>query len=138
MQVIKKSGQNYPNNVNRIQGDYEIRTFTNQRNPSPNLASSQNIGRSPISIYDQGNSESALGEMFYLEPNETNFRNAQNMSPLNDSRNMILRSPIEGNRNEIGSGGIINMSQRMNYSHAPRFQQNNIEDRKELIGEIIT
>jgi len=131
MQVIRRSGQNYPNNVNRIQGDYEIRTFTNQRNRSPNLASSQNIGRSPISIYDQGNSESALGEMFYLEPNETNFRNAQNMSPLNDSRNMILRSPIEGNRNEIGSGGIINMSQRMNYSHAPRFQQNNIEDRKE-------
>ena len=128
MQVIKKIGQKYPSNVNRITGEYEIKTFSgNQRNTSPLEASSQNVRRSPNRIYEQGNSESAFGEMIYLEPNEMNFRRGQNMSPLNDSHNMIIRSPNEG------TGGIINMQQRMNYNN-PRFQQNNIEEGKEAFS----
>ena len=128
MQVIKKIGQKYPSNVNRITGEYEIKTFSgNQRNTSPLEASSQNVRRSPNRIYEQGNSESAFGEMIYLEPNEMNFRRGQNMSPLNDSHNMIIRSPNEG------TGGIINMQQRMNYNN-PRFQQSSIEEGKEAFS----
>ena len=80
--------------------------------------------------YEQGTSES---EMIYLEPSETNFRRGQNMSPLNDSRNIIMRSPITQNvHNEYGSGGIVNMSQRINYSQIPRVQQTTMEiERKE-------
>ena len=105
MKIMKKNGQKYPNNLYRAGGEYEIKTFTaNQRNRSPiefpqNIT--QNIRRSPNRIYEQGTSESALGEMIYLEPNEINYRIGQNMSPLNDSRNMIMRSPNEINRNEI-------------------------------------
>ena len=95
MKVIRKSGQKNPINVNRVRGDYNIRTFTgnNPRNRSPYEKSTQNLKRSPNRIYGQGTSESALGEMFYLEPNETNYRRGQNMSPLNDSHNMVENSP---------------------------------------------
>ncbi len=130
---FRPSGQ--PNmNMNRVTGDYEIKTFTgNQRSRSPIEAYSQNYRRSPIRAYEQGTSESAQGEMIYLDPNDTNFRRGQNMSPLNDSRNIIMRSPVTQNiRNEYGSGGIINMSQHMNYSHIPRVQQATVEiERKE-------
>ena len=116
MQFRNPGQQNIINN-NRNQGDYEIRTFTgNQRTRSPIQGYAQNYRRSPMRIYEQGTSESGMGEMIYLEPNETNFRRGQNMSPLNDSRNMIMRSPIpQGVRNEYGNGGIINMSQKFNY-----------------------
>ena len=130
---FRNSGQ--PNmNVNRVTGEYEIRTFTgNQRSRSPIEAYTQNYRRSPMRGYEQGTSESGLGEMIYLDPNETNFRRGQNMSPLNDSRNIIMRSPITQNaRNEYGSGGIINMSQQINYSQIPRIQQTTVEiERKE-------
>ena len=132
MQFRNSGQQNI--NMNRETGDYEIRTFTtNQRSRSPIEAYSQNFRRSPIRAYEQGTSESAQGEMIYLDPNETNFRRGQNMSPLNDSRNIIMRSPVTQNiRNEYGSGGIINMSQHINYSQIPRVQQTTAEiERKE-------
>ena len=132
MQFRNSGQQNI--NVNRVTGDYEIRTFTgNQRSRSPIEAYSQNFRRSPMRAYEQGTSESAQGEMIYLDPNETNFRRGQNMSPLNDSRNIIMRSPVTQNiRNEYGSGGIINMSQHINYSQVPRVQQTTVEiERKE-------
>ena len=127
MQFRNSGQQNI--NVNRVTGDYEIRTFTgNQRSRSPIEAYSQNFRRSPMRAYEQGTSESAQGEMIYLDPNETNFRRGQNMSPLNDSRNIIMRSPVTQNiRNEYGSGGIINMSQHINYSQVPRVQQTTVE-----------
>ena len=123
---FRNPGQQNMNN-NRIPGDYEIRTFTgNQRSRSPIQAYTQNYRRSPNRIYEQGTSESGMGEMIYLEPNETNFRRGQNMSPLNDSRNIIMRSPItQGVRNEYGNGGIVNMSQRLNYFQNQRTQQGN-------------
>ena len=120
---FRNSGQ--PNmNINRVTGEYEIKTFTaNQRSRSPIEAYSQNYRRSPMRPYEQGTSESGLGEMIFLDPNETNFRRGQNMSPLNDSRNIITRSPITQNmHNEYGSGGIVNMSQH-NFSQMPRVQQ---------------
>ena len=129
---IRFSGQQ--NNMNRVTGDYEIRTFTgNQRSRSPIEAYSQNVRRSPMRAYEQGTSESAQGEMIYYDPNDNNFRRGQNMSPLNDSRNIIMRSPVTQNiRNEYGSGGIINMSQHINYSQIPRVQQATVEiERKE-------
>ena len=123
-------------NNNRMQGDYEIRTFTgNQRNRSPMQPYAQNYRRSPMRIYEQGTSESGMGEMIYLEPNETNYRREQNMSPLNDSRNLIMRSPItQGVRNEYGNGGIVNMSQQLNYLQNQRSQKksNDIEGREML------
>ena len=130
---FRNSGQPN-NNINRVTGDYEIRTFTgNQRSRSPIEAYSQNYRRSPMPPYEQGTSESLMGEMIYVDPNDTNFRRGQNMSPLNDSRNVIMRSPITQNmRNEYGSGGIVNMSQQINYSQIPRMQQSSIEiERKE-------
>ena len=130
---FRNSGQQSMN-MNRITGEYEIRTFTgNQRSRSPIEAYSQNYRRSPMLGYEQGTSESALGEMIYFDPNETNFRRGQNMSPLNDSRNIIMRSPITQNvGNEYGSGGIVNMSQQINYSQIPRIQQTTVEiERKE-------
>ena len=132
MQFRNSGQQNI--NLNRVTGDYEIRTFTgNQRSRSPIEGYSQNFRRSPMRAYEQGTSESAQGEMIYLDPNETNFRRGQNMSPLNDSRNIIMRSPVTQNiRNEYGSGGIINMSQHINYSQVPRVQQTTVEiERKE-------
>ena len=132
MQFRNNGQQNI--NLNRVTGDYEIRTFTgNQRSRSPIEAYSQNYRRSPMRPYEQGTSESGLGEMIYVDPNETNFRRGQNMSPLNDSRNIIMRSPVTQNiRNEYGSGGIINMSQQINYSQIPRVQQTTVEiERKE-------
>ena len=134
MQFRNPGQQNMNNNRNR--GDYEIRTFTgNQRNRSPIQQYAQNYRRSPMRIYEQG-SESAMGEMIYLEPNETHFQRGQNMSPLNDSRNMIMRSPIQqGVRNEYGNGGIVNMSQHYNYMQNQRVQQrNNDMERREVLS----
>ena len=133
---FRNPGQQNLNN-NRIQGDYEIRTFTgNQRSRSPMEAYGQNYRRSPMRVYEQGTSESGMGEMIYLEPNETNFRRGQNMSPLNDSRNIIVRSPDNHEiRNEYGNGGIINMSQKFNYLQNPRSQQRNIDrERREIFS----
>ena len=133
---FRNPGQQNINN-NRMQNDYEIRTFTgNQRNRSPVQPYAQNYRRSPMRIYEQGTSESGMGEMIYLEPNETNnFRSGQNMSPLNDSRNLIMRSPItQGVRNDYGNGGIVNMSQQLNFLQNQRSQQrtNDIEGREML------
>ena len=120
-------------NNNRNRGDYEIRTFTgNQRNRSPIQKYAQNYRRSLIRIYEQG-SESAKGEMIYLKPNETHFQRGENMSPLNASRNMIMRSPIhQGLRNEYWDGGIVDISQHYNYMQNQRVQQrnNDMERRK--------
>ena len=127
---FRNSGQQNMN-INRVTGDYEIRTFTgNPRSRSPIEAYTQNYRRSPIRPYEQGTSESAHGEMIYLEPE---IVRDQNMSPLNDSRNIIMRSPITQNvHNEYGSGGIVNMSQQINYSQIPRVQQTTVEiERKE-------
>ena len=133
MKIMKKNGQKYPNNLYRVGGEYEIKTFTSsQRNRSPIELSqniTQNIRRSPNRIYEQGTSESALGEMIYLEPNETNYRIGQNMSPLNDSRNMIMRSPNEIKRNEYTSGGVVNMYNRINFSQNPKYQKANYEEK---------
>ena len=133
---FRNPGQQNLNN-NRIQGEYEIRTFTgNQRSRSPMEPYGQNYRRSPMRVYEQGTSESGMGEMIYLEPNETNFRRGQNMSPLNDSRNMIVRSPVTQEiRNEYGNGGIINMSQKFNYLQNQRSQQrNNDIERREILS----
>ena len=132
---FRNRGQQNLNNK-RLQTDYEKRTFTgNQRNRSPMESYGQNYRRSPMRIYEQGTSESGMGEMIYLEPNETNYRREQNMSPLNDSRNLIMRSPItQGVRNEYGNGGIVNMSQQLNYLQNQRSQKksNDIEGREML------
>ena len=133
---FRNPGQQNLNN-NRVQGEYEIRTFTgNQRSRSPMEPYGQNYRRSPMRVYEQGTSESGMGEMIYLEPNETNFRRGQNMSPLNDSRNMIVRSPVTQEiRNEYGNGGIINMSQKFNYLQNQRSQQrNNDIERREILS----
>ena len=130
--MIKKGGQKYSINDKRIAGNYEIRTFTgNQRKGSPMEVPSQYIGRSPNRNLEQGATESALGEMLYLEQNEGNYIRGQNMSPLNDSNNIIIRSPKEINRNDFGSGGVINMSHGINFSKNPKFQQVNYEDNRE-------
>ena len=66
--------------------------------------------------------------MIFLDQNETNFRRGQNMSPLNDSRNIITRTPMTQNvHNEYGSGGTVNTSQQINYSRIPRVQQTTAE-----------
>ena len=133
MQVIKKSRQKFRNNSNRMPSDYEIRTFTgNQRTPSPIELFPQNIRRSPNRINEQGIQESALGEMIYLEPNETTFRRGRNMSPLNDGHNIIVRSPGEPIRNENYSGGVVNMARRINFSNNPQYQQTNYEENREI------
>ena len=130
MKVIKKGGQKYPN-TSRFSEQYRIKTFSgNQRNHSPNEAPSQNIGRSPNRIFEQGTSESAFGEMFYLEPNETNYRRNEN-SPLNDSHNIIMRSPIESQGNEYISGGVVNMSNRINFAQNPKLRKMNYEENRE-------
>ena len=135
MQFRNPGQQNLINS--RVQAKYEIKTFTgNQRSRSPMETYAQNYRRSPIRGYEQGTSESAMGEMIYLEPNETNFRRGQNMSPLNDSRNMIMRSPITQNiRNDHGNGGIINMQQKLNFMQNQRLPQRNIDmDRREILS----
>ena len=120
-------------NNNRNRGDYEIKTFTgNQRNLSPIQKYAQNYRRSLIRIYEQG-SEPAKGEMIYLKSNETHFQRGENMSQLNASRNMIMRSPIyQWVRNEYWDGGIVNISQHYNYMQNQRVQQrnNDMERRK--------
>ena len=120
-------------NNNRNRGDYEIKTFTgNQRNRSPIQKYAQNYRRSLIRIYEQG-SESAKGEMIYLKSNETHFQRGENMSQLNASRNMIMRSLIyQWVRNEYWDGGIVNISQHYNYMQNQRVQQrnNDMERRK--------
>ena len=95
----------------------------------------QNFRRSPMRIYEQGTSESGMGEMIYLEPNETYYRRGQNMSPLNDSRNIIMRSPdTQGVRNDYGNGGIINISRKLNYlqNQIPQQINNDMEGREML------
>ena len=119
--------------VNKVTGDNEMINFTStQRSRSPIETYSMNYRRSPIPPYEQGTSESNIGgEMIYVEPGDSNFRREQNTSPLNDSRNIIMRSPITQNmRNEYGGGGVINMSQQINYSQIPRMQQTSLEVEK--------
>ena len=132
---FRNRGQQNLNNK-RLQADYEKRTFTgNQRSRSPMETYGQNFRRSPMRIYEQGTSESGMGEMIYLEPNETYYRRGQNMSPLNDSRNIILRSPdTQGVRNDYGNGGIINISRKLNYlqNQIPQQINNDMEGREML------
>ena len=132
---FRNRGQQNLNNK-RLQADYEKRTFTgNQRSRSPMETYGQNFRRSPMRIYEQGTSESGMGEMIYLEPNETYYRRGQNMSPLNDSRNIIMRSPdTQGVRNDYGNGGIINISRKLNYlqNQIPQQINNDMEGREML------
>ena len=133
---FRNRGQQNLNNK-RIQSDFEKRTFTgNQRDRSPMEAYGQNYRRSPMRIYEQGTSESGMGEMIYLEPNETYNRRGQNMSPLNDSRNMIMRSPVQqGIRKEYGNGGIINISRKLNYIQNQIHQKiNNDMEGREILS----
>ena len=133
---FRNRGQQNLNNK-RVQTDYEKRTFTgNERNRSPMETYGQNYRRSPMRIYEQGTSESGMGEMIYLEPNETYNRRGQNMSPLNDSRNMIMRSPVQqGIRKDYGNGGIINISRKLNYMQNQIPQQiNNDIERREMLS----
>ena len=130
MKVLKKSGQKYPINVNRMRGDYEIRTFTGIPRNHSHIEVPQIIRRSPNRIFEQGTSESALGEIFYLEPSEANYRRGQNMSPLNNSHNLIMRSPYNLKRNDYVSGGVVNMAQRINFSQNPKLQMNYEEKRE--------
>ena len=83
MKLFKKGGQKYQNILGKVTGEYEIRTFKgNQRNRSPVGPPFQPMRRSPNIKKNSQNSDSNLGEMFYIEPNDSNFRRGQNMSPL--------------------------------------------------------
>ena len=73
MRAFGKSGQKYPINVNRMRG-YDIRTFSGIPRNRSQFEFPKIIRRSPNRIFEQGGSESALGEMFYLEPSDANYR----------------------------------------------------------------
>ena len=98
MKLLKKGGQKNLNILGKVTGEYEIKTFKgNQRIRSPIGPPFQPVRRSPNIKKASQNSDSNLGEMFYVDPNDSNFRRGQNMSPLNDSNNMNMntRSPYK-------------------------------------------
>ena len=134
MKLFKKGGQKYPNISGRVTGEYEIRTFKgNQRIRSPVGNTFQPVRRSPNTKKESQKSDSNLGEMFYVEPNDSNFKRGQNMSPLNDSNNnMNTRSPLKETNNEYSKGKVINLNnnaQNMNTLNNPNYlMNNNFED----------
>ena len=111
MKLFKKGWQKNPNILGKVTGEYEIKTFKgNQRVRSPIAPQFQTMRRSPNIQKGSQKSDSNLGEMFYMEPNDTNFRrvqNNQNMSPLNDSNNINMRSPLKESNYEYNEGNIM-------------------------------
>ena len=111
MKLFKKGWQKNPNILGKVTGEYEIKTFKgNQRVRSPIAPQFQTMRRSPNIQKGSQKSDSNLGEMFYMEPNDTNFRrvqNNQNMSPINDSNNINMRSPLKESNYEYNQGNIM-------------------------------
>ena len=133
MKLHKKGGQKYPNIAGRVTGEYEIRTFKgNQRVRSPMETTFQPMRRSPNIKKESQKSDSNFGEMFYVEPNDSNFRRGQNMSPLNDSNNINSRSPLKESNYDNIRGKVINMNNRvqnMNILNNPNYIPNtNMEE----------
>ena len=131
MKLYKKGGQKNLNILGKVTGEYEIKTFKgNQRVRSPIGPPYQTIRRSPNVKKESQKSDSNLGEMFYVEPNDSNFKRGQNMSPLNDSNNLNTRSPIKEPSYEYNQGGVVNMAPNMNLLNNQNYLMNNtnIED----------
>ena len=133
MKLHKKGGQKYPSIAGRVTGEYEIRTFKgNQRVRSPMENTFQPMRRSPNIKKESQKSDSNFGEMFYVEPNDSNFRRGQNMSPLNDSNNITSRSPLKESNYDNIRGKVINMNNRvqnMNILNNPNYIPNtNMEE----------
>ena len=127
MKLFKKGGQKYPNILGKVTGEYEIKTFKgNQRVRSPLGPPYQTMRRSPNNKKTSQNSDSNLGEMIYVEPNDSNFRRGQNMSPLNDSNNMNMRSPLkEPNYDYNNQGRMMGMPPNMNLMNNRNYAMNN-------------
>ena len=131
MKLYKKGGQKNLNILGKVTGEYEIKTFKgNQRVRSPIGPPYQTIRRSPNIKKESQKSDSNLGEMFYIEPNDSNFKRGQNMSPLNDSNNLNTRSPIKEPSYEYNQGGVVTMAPNMNLLNNQNYLMNNtnIED----------
>ena len=129
MKLLKKGWQKNPNILGKVTGEYEIRTFKgNQRVRSPIAPQFQTLRRSPNIQKGSQKSDSNLGEMFYMEPNDTNFRrvqNMQNMSPLNDSNNINMRSPLKESNYENIQGNIMMPPNNNLISNQNYFMNNN-------------
>ena len=130
MKLFKKGGQKNLNILGKVTGEYEIKTFKgNQRIRSPIGPSFQTMRRSPNIKKNSQNSDSNLGEMFYVEPNDSNFRRGQNMSPLNDSNNINTGSPYKEPNYEYNQGRMMNMQPNMNMLNNRNYlMNNNIDD----------
>ena len=144
MKLFKKGGQKHPNILGKVTGEYEIKTFKgNQRLRSPVGPPFQTMRRSPNIKKGSQKSDSNLGEMFYVDPNDSNFRRGQNMSPLNDSNNINIntRSPIKEQNYEYNQGNMMNIGPNMNLLNNQNYLMNvnNIDDsrspRRINIGE---
>ena len=131
MKFLKK-GMQYINqkNIPRT-NDYEIKTYTNNmKNRSPMAQNSFYSRRSPIKK-EQRSSDSGAGEMMYVEPNDVNFR--QNDEISQTSKFYLMRSPggvREENtatyRNE-NERSQIEPSQTIGYPKIGQIPQFNIE-----------
>ena len=132
MKLFKKGGQKYQNILGKVTGEYEIKTFKgNQRIRSPIGPPFLPMRRSPNIKKNSQNSDSNLGEMFYVEPNDANFGRGQNMSPLNDSNNLNTRSPLKEPNYEYNQGKMRTIAPNMNLIHTNRnylMNNNNLDN----------
>ena len=128
MKLYKKGGQKNLNILGKVTGEYEIKTFKgNQRIRSPIGPPFQPIRRSPNVKKASQNSDSNLGEMLYVDPNDSNFRRGQNMSPLNDSNNMNMntRSPYKDSNYDYNKGKMMTIVPNMNSISNRNYLMNN-------------
>ena len=131
MKFLKK-GMQYINqkNIPRT-NDYEIKTYTNNmKNRSPMAQNSYYSRRSPIKK-DQRSSDSGAGEMMYVEPNDVNFR--QNDEISQTSKFYLMRSPGGQREENVGTyrneneRSRIEASQTIGYPKIGQIPQFNIE-----------
>ena len=124
MQIINQK------NIPRT-NDYEIKTYTNNmKNRSPMAQNSYYSRRSPIKK-DQRSSDSGAGEMMYVEPNDVNFR--QNDEISQTSKFYLMRSPGGQREENVGTyrneneRSRIEASQTIGYPKIGQIPQFNIE-----------
>ena len=117
-------------NINRT-NDYEVKTFTNNiRNRSPVAQNSYYARRSPLKR-EQRTVDSGAGEMMYVEPNDVNFRQNEEVSQTRQF--YLMRSPgatkeenIQNYRNE-NERSQIEASQNLGYTNISRIPQFSID-----------
>ena len=117
-------------NINRT-NDYEVKTFTNNiRNRSPVAQNSYYARRSPLKR-EQRTVDSGAGEMMYVEPNDVNFRQNEEVSQTRQF--YLMRSPgatkeenIQNYRNE-NERSQIETSQNLGYTNISRIPQFSID-----------